>query len=342
MNRIATAAPELRASAFTEAGIRQNMATAIVEKDFWVCWMLGLLFKHPEWSKGLVFKGGTSLSKVFKAIERFSEDIDLSLCPAVLGIEAGDLEQANSRRKRDGLMVDLETRCSAWVRTTLLPVLEERVTSILGARGGDRLWLEHVTDDASQSPVLNFHYPCEYGAGLPYIRRVVKLEFGSLTDQQPTGEHEVRPWVADSLNAEMRDMGCQVVALEIERTFWEKATILHSEHHRDPGSAMPVRYSRHYSDLASLYHSGLAGKALEDSLIRQRVVDWKSRFFPRTWARYDLAQPGTFRLLPPPGRIPELKGDYEEMREMFIGDPLSFSTIMDILTDLEKRINQMP
>ncbi len=69
------------------------MAAAIVEKDFWVCWMLGLLFDHPEWSKGLVFKGGTSLSKVFKAIARFSEDIDLSLCPEVLGIKAGDVER---------------------------------------------------------------------------------------------------------------------------------------------------------------------------------------------------------------------------------------------------------
>jgi len=212
----------------------------------------------------------------------------------------------------------------------------------LGRRGGDRPWLEQVADDANHSPVLNFHYPCEHGEGLPYIRRVVKLEFGSLTDQQPTGVHRVRPWVADSLTAEMREMGCEVVALEIERTFWEKATILHSEHHRDPGSAMPVRYSRHYSDLASLFHTGLAGKALEDSQLRQRVVDWKTRFFARAWARYDLARPGTFRLLPTQERMSELERDYKEMREMFIGEPLSFSVIMDILMELEKRINQMP
>jgi len=342
MNRIATATPALRGSAFTEAGVRQKRAAAIIEKDFWVCWMLGLLFGHPEWSRGLVFKGGTSLSKVFNAIHRFSEDIDLSLCPVVLGINADVVENADSRRKRDHLMDDLETRCSCWVEKEVLPGLEQIATSILGPRGGNRLWLEHARDDASHSPVLYFHYPCEHADGLPYIRRVVKLEFGSLTDQQPAGAHRVRPWVADSLNAEMREMGCEVVALEIERTFWEKATILHAEHHRAPGSAMPVRYSRHYSDLASLFRSGLAERALGDSQIRQRVVDWKTRFFARAWARYDLAQPGTFRLLPPPDRIPELERDYEEMREMFIGDPLSFSTIMGLLTELEKRINQTP
>jgi hypothetical protein len=341
VNRIATAAPALRASAFTEAGIRQRMASAIVEKDFWVCWMLGLLFGHPEWSRGLVFKGGTSLSKVFNAINRFSEDIDLSLCPGALGIDAAEAEKADSRRKRDHLMGDLEARCSAWVETTVRPELEERVVSILGARCGDLPWLEQVTDETSHSPVLNFHYPCEHGEGLPYIRRVVKLEFGSLTDQQPTGAHRVRPWVADSLNAEMREMGCEVVALEIERTFWEKATILHAEHYRAPGSAMPARYSRHYADLASLFRSGLAAKALDDSEIRQRVVDWKNRFFARAWARYDLAQPGTFRLLPASERMSDLERDYNEMREMFIGDPLSFSTIMDILAEMEGRINQM-
>lgn len=342
MNRIATAAPSLRASAFTEAGIRQGMASAIVEKDFWVCWMLGLLFGHPEWRKGLVFKGGTSLSKAFQAISRFSEDIDLSLCPEVLGIDAAEAEKAESRKKRDHLMGDLEVRCSEWVAQILLPELEPTVASILGRRDGNRPWLEYVTDEASHSPVLNFHYPCEHPAGLPYIRRVVKLEFGSLTDQQPTGTHRVQPWVAESLNPEMRGMGCEVVALEIERTFWEKATILHAEHHRAPESAMPARYSRHYADLASLSKSGFVEKALVDAGIRQRVVDWKNGFFARTWARYDLARPGTFRLLPPPERRSELERDYEEMREMFIGDPIPFSRIMETLEELEERINQTP
>ena len=76
--------------------------------------------------------------------------------------------------------------------------------------------------------------------------------------------------------------------------------------------------------------------------LRQRVVDWKTRFFARAWARYDLARPGTFRLLPTQERMSELERDYKEMREMFIGEPLSFSVIMDILMELEKRINQMP
>ena len=342
MNRIARAAAELRGTAFTEAGIRQKMAAAILEKDFWVCWMLGLLFEHPEWRTGLVFKGGTSLSKVFKAIRRFSEDIDLSLAPAMLGITAEDVEKADSGKKRNSLMTDLERRCSSWVTTDVQPALEEKMVSVLGTRGGDRPWLTYETDTSSHSPVLYFHYPSEHADGLPYIRRAVKLEFGSLTDQQPAGTHPVRPWVADSLPEEMRAMGCDVVALEIERTFWEKATILHAEYHRDSSSAMPARYSRHYSDLASLVSSGHAEKAIGNALLRQRVVEWKRHFFPRAWARYDLAKPGTFRLLPPEERMIELEKDYREMREMFVDEPPAFTDIMDTLKTLEDKINQVP
>jgi hypothetical protein len=145
--------------------------------------------------------------------------------------------------------------------------------------------------------------------------------------------------VTDELPPEMRGMGCEVVALDVTRTFWEKATILHSTHHRPVAKPMPPRYSRHYADMAALVRSSCAEDALLNSALRQRVVDWKSRFFASASARYDLAAPGTFRLLPPEKRMHELENDYRAMREMFLDEPPPLSAIMDELREVEARIN---
>jgi len=343
MNRIATADSATREGGFAQAAARLNLQAAIVEKDFWVCWMLGLLFGPEGWGDALVFKGGTALSKVFGVLRRFSEDLDLSVSPHALGIEESLPKDALSRRQRDRWMEETEEACCAWVERQLHPVLEARVGAILGPnpsrRGG---WLEYERDAVTHSPVLYFNYPCGFPEGIPYIRRQVKLEFGSLTDQRPAGRHRVSPWLAEVLSAEMQGMGCEVVALEMERAFWEKATILHSEYHRDAGSPMPERYSRHYADVAAMARRPEALAAMAEDALRDRVVEWKALFFARSWARYDLAKPGTFRLLPPDHRLPELRSDYQAMRDMFLDSPPAFEEVLSILKEAEHRINQIP
>lgn len=339
MNRVATAEAAFRAGVFAEAAARLKMSSVIVEKDFWVCWMLGLIFEMPPGRDSFVFKGGTALSKVYEVIQRFSEDIDLSLAPAVLGVSEEEVATLTSRRKTDNWMEKLESRCAQWVRDQLQPGLERAICDVLGHRENGAAWLEYEVDVGSHSPVLYFHYPCQFDKGSAYIRRVVKLEFGSLTDQRPTGDHRVRPWLAKTLPESMQDMGCQVIALDVSRAFWEKATILHAEHHRDLDTPMPPRYSRHYADLAELAQSTHALAAVQDGPLRERVVIWKEQFFPRTWARYDLARPGTFRLLPPGKRLAELERDFLEMREMFTGIPPTWSTILHTLRKLEEQIN---
>jgi hypothetical protein len=150
----------------------------------------------------------------------------------------------------------------------------------------------------------------------------------------------VTSWLAEQLPTAFSQKDCEVVALEVERTFWEKATILHAEHHRDLATAMPPNYSRHYADVAAIAARPEAERAIENKALRERVVNWKSRFFARSWARYDLAKPGTFRVLPPMERLPELRRDYEEMREMFLDAPLPFEKVFETLSNLEARINQ--
>jgi len=189
--------------------------------------------------------------------------------------------------------------------------------------------------------VLLFHYPATQPTGFDYLKRSVKLEFGTLTDQRPADRRPVRPWTAEVLPSAFADWRCEVVALELERTFREKATILHAEHHRPSGRPTPDRFSRHYADAAALARRPESAEALRLHQLRGRVVDWKSRFFGSGRARYDLAKPGAFRLTPPPERLPELRRDYRAMRDMYPSEPPSFDEVLAELDDLERRINEM-
>jgi hypothetical protein len=315
-----------------QAAIRRSLSPVVLEKDFWVCWLLGVLFES-EFAGSTVFKGGTSLSKVFGVIDRFSEDIDLSLSPTFLNLP----DAGTSRNQANKWMTRAEAACAVAVQNQIAPVLEAAVAGVLGKSG--RAWFEFLTDPATHSPVLLYHYPSTQPAGIDYLKRSVKLEFGSLTDQQPIGRHPVRPWLAEVLPAAFPDWKCEVVALEVERSFWEKATILHTEYHRPADKPTPDRFSRHYADTAALAKHPAASKAVEQHELRSRVVQWKSQFFGSSWANYDLAKPGTFRLVPPAKRLPALRRDYQAMRDMYLSEPASFEDILATLTDLENRIN---
>jgi nucleotidyltransferase AbiEii toxin of type IV toxin-antitoxin system len=316
-----------------QAAVRRNVSPVLIEKDFWVCWMLAVLFAS-KFADALVFKGGTSLSKVFGAIDRFSEDIDLSLSPDFLRLK----EAGTSRNQADKWMKAAEAACGAVVENTIAPELAGAVAEVLGERTEG--WFEFLRDSATKSPVLLFHYPTSQQTGFEYLKRSVKLEFGSLTDQRPVGRHPIRPWVAEVLEPAFSDWSCEVVSLELERTFWEKATILHAEYHRPSGRPTPDRFSRHYADTAALARHPAAADALQNHALRKRVVEWKGMFFGSSWARYDLARPGTFRLVPPSERLQELERDYQAMRDYYLREPPGFDEVLSALHKLEQGINQ--
>lgn len=326
--------PDERRLYIEQAALRRSTSAVVLEKDFWVCWLLGIVFSS-EFAGSLVFKGGTSLSKVFGVIDRFSEDIDLSLAPEFLGLPPA----RTSRNQANKWMTKAEAACGAAVRNQIAPALEAVVVGVLGTKVG--AWFEYITDPATHSPVLLFHYPSTQPHGFEYLKRAVKLEFGSLTDQQPTGRHPVRPWIADIIPAAFPDWQCDVVALELERTFWEKATILHSEFHRPAEKPTPDRFSRHYADTAALARHPAAMQAIDQHDIRNRVVTWKSQFFGSSWAGYDRAKPGTFRLVPPTERQPALRRDYHAMRDMYLSEPAPFDDVLATLAELENRINHV-
>ncbi len=338
MRSLATQPAEERALYWRRYSEFKNVPEFVVEKDFWVCWLLGRIYATPALGADCILKGGTTLSKVFGVIKRFSEDIDLAITPASLGWLESDLDDAPSVSQREKRAKKLEGDCTEAVRTRFLPKLESVVASSLGPRSAGAGWLSFEVDAATKSPVILFPYPQAVPPG-SYIAQQVKVEFGSLTDQRPKGTYLITPLVADVAPDVLDDLSAQVVALELERTFWEKATILHAEHYRPAARPMRDRFARHYSDVAALWQDPRGRTAATRLDLLERVRLHKSRFFGSSWARYELARPGTLRLVPPEARIAELRRDYAAMGPMFLSPPPSFEGILDILGEAERTIN---
>lgn len=156
----------------------------------------------------------------------------------------------------------------------------------------------------------------------------------------PSKVHAIQPYAADVLPNLFDHPACSVLTIVAERTFWEKATILHQEAHRV--SLIPQRHSRHYYDLYKLAMSPVRNEVLSALPLLEEVVQFKQRFHPSQWARYDLAQPGTLRLLPATdAHVSALQLDYERMQVMLFGDRPDFDSILKVLGELEAEINSL-
>lgn len=313
---------------------QRGIAASILEKDYWVCRTLAVLFALDPLGAHLVFKGGTSLSKAYGLIDRFSEDVDISFHREFLGFGPdADPEAATGNQQRKRLEA-LQQACTDCVRDRLRPVFEAAMRQELGSSG----WSVEVAPDDAQT--LLFHYPQSGVSSLSYIPPSVRIELGARSDHWPQERRDIRSLIGETIN---QPMGLATVqTLAAERTLWEKATLLHAEAHRAASQAMPARYARHYHDLARLALSPVADRALADLDLRRRVVAHKSVYFRSAWARYDLAVPGTFRLLPPPSRLADLERDHQAMKQMFFSAPPPIDQVLQTLSALETRIRSLP
>jgi len=274
MDRIATGSAQDRRDLSGEAASQLGMNPAIVEKDFWVCWILKHLFADPALKGQMVFKGGTSLSKVFGLIDRFSEDIDLVLDWRLLGygdIAGNDPYQAiQSKTKRSRYNQEMNAKAAAYIRVTLLTQLNRFLALVPGIA---------ASIDEADPHTVNVRYPAAFIAS--YIRPEVRLEIGPLASWVLRHARTIQPYAATSFPKAFSEPNCAVVAIDAERTFWEKATILHQEAHR-PGT-IPARYSRHYYDLHKLAESPIRATALSNRALLDSVIEFKERFYYSSW-----------------------------------------------------------
>lgn len=325
MESVARLSSAERRELFAETAARNGMTPAIVEKDFWVCWTLSKLFAHPELSRLLMFKGGTSLSKVFHLIERFSEDIDLILDWRVV-IGDDDPQAERSKNKQDALNKEIDAKAVDYIGGALMAMISQAVSPVCRCKP--------AADDLH---ALNVIYPAAFSDD--YLRPEVRLEIGPLAAWMPYDHYRIKPYAAEEFPQLFKQADCAVQAIRAERTFWEKATILHHEANRPESSPQPLRYSRHYYDLAMMAAAPVKDAALADLALLEDVVAFKERFYRRPWAQYDQAKPGTFKLVPSGHVLAAVEKDYAQMRNMIFGRYPDFAEIMETLRKLEAEIN---
>lgn len=330
--------PERRRLAFLQVDAAMGLQAFSVEKDFWVCWTLRKLFSLPGIGEHITFKGGTSLSKAWKLIERFSEDIDLIVDKEALGF-GGDAapDRAPSKKKRKERIEALMESCRDWVQGTLQPALAARITAVLGDQG----WSLEVDPDMADGQCLLFNYPSVLprdAAG--YVSPRVKIELGARSDDWPNEERPITPYVLEQFPS-LDDAGTSSVrVLAAERTFWEKACLLHEETFRPADKPRNRRMARHYYDLWCLLRAGIGARAMADGKLFARVAEHREIFFRYSWVDYTTHRPGKFRLVPPAAQRPDWEKDYAAMRgPMFFGATPSFDEIIAAAADFENAFN---
>lgn len=326
MDSVAQLSNSDRKQIFTETAANKGMTPAIVEKDFWVTWTLGKIFNNPELNTILKFKGGTSLSKIYGLIERFSEDIDLILNWDVLTKE--DPQESRSKKQQKRLTEEIREAGREYIAETLLPIISAETSNVCTCE----------VDDSDRN-IINLYYPKAFSDD--YIRPEILLEIGPIASWLPFETHTITPYAAEQFPKLFKEPNCEVHAIKAERTFWEKATILHHEANRPETSIQPPRNSRHYYDLAQMAMSEVKDSALSNIEILEQVVDFKTKFYPRGWAQYDQAKPGTLKLVPKGHILAAVKKDYKAMRNMIYGEYLAYEKIHQILEDLENEINSI-
>lgn len=308
MRDIARLSEKDKKALFHNTAAKMGMTDAIIEKDFWVCFMLDYLFHRCQWKNNIAFKGGTSLSKSYGLIERFSEDIDLILDWRVLGYEKDEPWEERSNTKQDIFNKEAGTKTEAFLKNEFMPAVIADLKNELGCNVNC-----YIEDDDPQTVVFAYNRSFDDTAILPVIR----LEIGALAAWTPAAEKTITPYAAEQYGRLFKQPSTDILTVLPKRTFWEKVTILHREAYRPENSIVPTRYSRHYYDLYCMANSPVKAEAFADLDLLDKVVRFKDKFYRCSWARYDEAKPGTMKLIPSEKNIKVLKDDYEHMKNIY-------------------------
>ena len=344
MDKILSLTKKEQESIYIETTSRSKLIKSpnIMEKDYWVCWTLKQIFNTPEISPHITFKGGTSLSKCYNLISRFSEDCDLTINKEFLGITEDAKAISNkSRNQKDKSLNALADSAVDKVNNHIKPVLINRFNEELASYFNSNEWQVESDPNDGDNQTLLFYYPSSLETGTnEYVKPFVKLEFGARGDINPSETKEISPYLYDEAPEAFNSKPLiQVPTLTATRTFWEKATLLHAEHHRDLTRPPKPRMFRHYYDIAMLDSHGITKQAKECSELLNTVLLNKKTYFSSPAAKYETANIGTLRLMPNEIFIETLRQDCERMAEMFFGEVPDFDDVMGKVEDIEKAIN---
>ena len=336
---VISASPKDRSDLFLTAAQRLGAPLINIEKDFWVCWTLNALYHRlPPGGPRLLFKGGTSLSKAFGLIKRFSEDIDVTVFRDDLGHTESPVEiAALSNKKRKLALEAIAQDCHRYITGDLLTALSELVSEDTNGKGQ----VEVDETDATLQTLLIW-YPRVDVSDTGYVQAAIKIESGAKSAFDPNSPRVVKPYIADDL--ENIDLAVSdVTTIDAERTFWDKVVIAHGLRNwyerRGELKQDGQRISRHYYDLHCLLGSAEGKSALADHELGADCIAHAKTFFNRPDFDLDSAAPGTFLLVPKDGMAARLKSDYDNTKAMIFGEAPSFDNIVTSIAAIERSLN---
>ncbi len=338
--RLLAAGEADRRDLFIASAVRLGTTVQNVEKDFWVCWTLDALFNGlTPGGPRLLFKGGTSLSKGFNLIERFSEDIDITVFRTDLGVGASVAEFEAMSGKQRGRYIDaIRASCQDFIAG---PLQSQLVQLARALPSSSTLRIAPDSSDPDGQSLLLW-YPAITGTGDGYVQPAVKIEAGAKSALDPHAPATITPYIAGEVKGfDLAVVG--VVTVDPVRTFWDKIVILHGLRgwfeHRGELRGGGQRVSRHYYDIDRLMRGELGDRALADLAMAQDCVGHARMFFNRP--DYDLksAAIGSFALLPHDDMLDQLRRDYAAMQVMIFGEVPAFAAVMASVERLESTIN---
>ena len=338
--QVIAAPPRDRLDLFLAAANRLGAPVGNIEKDFWICWTLNALYRErPEGGPRLLFKGGTSLSKAYGLIQRFSEDIDITVFRDDLNEPAGVEElEALSSKKRRARLDAIRDACRSYITGPLRNFISAQLADATGGAG-------HVDVDADDpdGQTLLIWYPEIEPRDGAYVRPVVRIESGGKSALDPNRPVTIQPYISEeAANPDLAVAG--VTTIEPSRTFWDKVVIAHGlrrwYERRGVLRQEGQRVSRHYYDLHCVYGSEMGAAAVADRDLAADCVRHARMFFDRP--DYDLASatPGTFAIAPIDGMIDLLRRDYASTTAMVFGAAPALDDILASARRIEDIINR--
>lgn len=306
---------------------------ASIEKDWWVTMVLRALFAS-EFAPHLSFKGGTSLSKCFHLVNRFSEDVDIAVNREFLGF-GGELSktQVSDRLRR--------ASCS-FVRETLTKELEKQLLA-LGIEKSDFEVKVNVTNITTTDPeIIEVHYKSVL-SDLSYVQNKVLVEISGRSMNEPVEQVEICSMIAENLpNAPYSDKPFILTVVSPKRTFLEKACLLHEEFTQSTREIRSHRMTRHIYDLERMMDTDIAKEALQDKELYKAVIEHRKKFIRLKGFDYSGLLPQNISFIPPEDIIDKWRADYEAMREsMIYGDPLPFDALITRIKELNERFKKI-
>lgn len=332
MNRFLGFSSEEKREVFQAVSLSMGLRPDIVEKDFWVCFMLHHLFHDCKYKDAFVFKGGTSLSKAYHVIERFSEDIDIILDWRKIVSKGEDPWDDRSKTKQDQYNKLVNARAAKFYAHELVPCLNSELEELLGTG-------QWIDVDENDEMVVNFFYPQLFE--VEYLRDKVRLEIGPLAEWLPSHVIEIQSFVSEKYPKLFDRKMTEVLTIDVERTFWEKLTILHKMANFPINKSLPPRYARHLYDVYCMANSSVKGQAFARKELLERDVTFKQKFYYAKSAHYETATLKDISLIPADYIIDAVRQDYAAMKNMIYGEYPEFDVIIDRLKKLEEEVHSL-